>query len=260
MSSRGLKLAIAGVAWTLLTGGQALAVPAVNGEFDIPGGVGTNNEITQGPDGNMWVTRQNQNGVARVTPDGTVTPFPTTNTASGITVGPDNNLWVTTALGVAKIDPATGAELDTYDVGFATGGAGITAGQDGNLWAVAGDKLVRFSPADPEGTDVATAITGMNAKGAATGSDGLIWIADGNGFVHSATQVTAPTRDPGGARAGYGRVSKSGPNGAPVSRRGRDHRGRRERRRIICYDLGFARVFGSATVAQSATSPADRGS
>jgi virginiamycin B lyase len=178
---------------TLALAASASAAPVVDGEFAIPDGVGSNNEITQGSDGSMWVTRENANGVARITSDGTVTAFPTANTAFGITTGPDNNLWVTTAIGVAKIDPATGAELDTYNVGFAVNGAGITSGPDNNLWAVAGDKLVRFSPADPEGTATDTTIAGMQGKGMDTGTDGLLWIADASGNVHSATAENTPT-------------------------------------------------------------------
>lgn len=193
-----LKSLIAGasVLAGLVVAPAAFAAPAVDGEFAVPGGVGSNNELVQGPDGNMWVTRENDNGVARITPNGVVTPFPTTNTAHGITVGPDNNLWVTTATGVAKIDPATGAQLDAYDVGFAVAGAGITTGPDGNLWAVAGDRLVRFSAADPAGTDTPTTVAGMSGKGMDTGTDGLLWIADGSGRVISATAADIPVVTP----------------------------------------------------------------
>jgi virginiamycin B lyase len=163
----------------------------VNGEFDSPDVVGSNNEIYMGPDNNMWVTRQNANGVARITPEGVVTAFPTTNSATGITTGPDNNLWVTTALGVAKIDPASGAEVDTYDVGLPNGSS-ITAGLDGMLYAAAGDKLARFSPADPENTDTSVTITGMSSNGMATGSDGTIWIADNSGRILATTPSAAP--------------------------------------------------------------------
>ena len=58
---------------------QVNAAPAVDGEFDIPGGVGTDNDIVQGPDGNMWVTTNDTNGVARITPAGVVTEFPLGN-------------------------------------------------------------------------------------------------------------------------------------------------------------------------------------
>ena len=197
MLNGGLKCAVAVVAVCALAfTAEAAAAPTVDGEFAIPGGVGSNNEIVQGPDGNMWVTRQNVNGVARITPGGTVTPFPTSNTAVGITVGPDNNLWVTTVIGVAKINPATGAEVDTYDVGLPAGGFGITTGPDNNLWAVGDGELVRFSPADPEGTDKSTAIAGLSAKGMTTGSDGLLWIADGSGRILSATATNTPTVTP----------------------------------------------------------------
>ena len=64
------------LAATAILAAQASAAPAVDGEFPIPGGVGTDNDIIEGPDGNMWVTLQNVNGVARITPAGVVTEFP----------------------------------------------------------------------------------------------------------------------------------------------------------------------------------------
>lgn len=186
----------------LATGGAALAsaaaaaaVPVVDGEFPLPAGqtVGANNEITQGPDGNMWVTSEN-NAVVRFAPDGTPTAFPIANTPAGITAGPDNNLWVTTTIGVIKVDPATGTDT-AYDVDLANG-AGIVGGPDGNLWAVGGDELVRFSPADPSGTNTNTIIAGMSGKGMSVGTDGLLWIADGAGRVISATAADAPAPTP----------------------------------------------------------------
>ncbi len=81
---------------------SASAVPVVDGEFAVPGGVGTDNDIVQGPDGNMWVTLQNVNGVAQITPAGVVTQFALPNTAYGIAVGPDGNLWVSTVIGVIR--------------------------------------------------------------------------------------------------------------------------------------------------------------
>lgn len=187
----GIGSLVAALGASLTLAAPALAVPTVNGEFDIPGGVGPNNEITAGPDGNMWVTRQDENGVARITPAGAVTPFDIANTAAGIAVGPDGNLWVTTAIGVTKIPPGDPAADEAFNLGG--GFAGITAGPDGNMWAVSGDDLVRFSTADPVGSADPTNIPGMDGKGMATGSDGLIWIADGTGRVHSATAADTPT-------------------------------------------------------------------
>jgi streptogramin lyase len=176
---------------------SASAAPTVDGEFALPAGqtVGSNNEIVQGPDGNMWVTTE-QNAVVRIRPDGTVQgPFSTTNSVAGITAGPDGNLWVSTAIGVRQIPPNDPLNSTAFDVGIANG-AGITVGPDNRLWVVGGDELVSFTTANPEGTDDSTQIAGMSPRGMATGSDGLIWIADNTGRIISATAADTPVVTP----------------------------------------------------------------
>jgi streptogramin lyase len=216
-----------GVAASLLLPGAASGAPSVTGEFALPPGitVGTNNEIVQGPDGNMWVTTE-QNSVVRIKPDGTVQgPFPTTNSVQGITVGPDGNIWASSLVGVVKIPPANPAAADPIPLGgtFANG-FGITTGPDGNMWVAGTNQLVRFSTSDPVGTQDVTAIAGLSAKGMDTGSDGLLWIADGSGRILSATATDTPTVTPyqvdGGPQdvaAGLnGQVAYVNPNDTPV--------------------------------------------
>ncbi len=197
---------------------QASAAPAVDGEFAIPNGVGTDNDIVEGPDGNMWVTLEGTagtNGVARITPAGNVTEFPLANTSYGIAVGPDDNLWVSTAIGVIKVPPGDPDNPTPYDVGL-DDGRGIVAGPDDRMWVAGKDQLVSFDVADPEGTDDSTAITGLAPHGMSVGTDGLLWIADGNGRVISATAAADPVitehdiqiNDAGGAQDVAG-----GPNG-----------------------------------------------
>ena len=167
----------------------AVAAPAVAGEFPLPAGnlVGTDNEIVAGPDGNMWVTTD-ANNVVRITPDGTMTPFPLGADAYGITVGPDGNLWASQEIGVVKIDPATGAAVSTA---IACGGCrGITSGPDGRIWIVGTNALISVNPANTADQD-ANAITTANPKGMTTASDGLLWFADGD-KVRSATAAAAP--------------------------------------------------------------------
>jgi streptogramin lyase len=176
---------------------SASAAPAVNGEFALPAGqtVGSNNEIVQGPDGNIWVTTE-QNAVVRITPNGTVQgPFSTVSSVTGITAGPDGNLWVSTAVGVRRIPPGDPANGPSFDVGLANG-AGITTGPDNRLWVVGGDELVSFNTTDPAGSADSTQIAGMSPRGMATGSDGLIWIADNTGRIISATAAATPDVTP----------------------------------------------------------------
>ncbi len=153
--------------------------------------LGTDNEIVMAPDGNMWVTTTDVNGVARFTPDGTATFFPLAQSAFGITVGPDGNLWASQATNVAKINPATGAAVETPIGGGYADGRGITTGPDGKIWIIGTNRLTRIDPANPGvGQDV-NVITTANPKGMTTGTDGLLWFADGDKVV-SATAADTP--------------------------------------------------------------------
>jgi virginiamycin B lyase len=193
----------------------ASAAPTVSGEFAIPGGVGTDNDIVEGPDGNMWVTRETVSGIARITPAGDVTTFPLANTAFGIAVGPDGNLWVSTTIGVIKVPPANPAGATAFTVGL-TDGRGIVAGPDGRMWVAGAGQLVSFDPADPAGDNVSTPIAGLVPHGMSVGSDGLLWIADGSGRVISATATPVPTITPYDiqiAAAGGAQDVAAGPNG-----------------------------------------------
>jgi streptogramin lyase len=184
-----LSAGISAVAALLVAAAPAVAAPTVAGEFALPAGstVGTDNEIVAGPDGNMWVTTE-ANNVVRVTPAGTMTPFPLGADAFGITVGPDGNLWASQEVGIVKIDPATGTATATAIA--CAGCRGITSGPDGRIWMVGTNKLVSVNPANT--ADQAThVITTANAKGMTTDSNGLLWFADGD-KVRSTT-VAAPT-------------------------------------------------------------------
>jgi len=69
-------------------------------DFPIAGGTFLSN-IATGPDGYLWLTEQDANNIARLSPStGVVTeyPVPTPDSQpSGITVGPDGNIWFTEA-------------------------------------------------------------------------------------------------------------------------------------------------------------------
>src|SRR5260370_13554660 len=76
---------------------QAHADPTFD-EFTIPtSGSGTNN-ITSGPDGNLWFTESQANKIGKITPSRTITEYQIPTSGShpdGITSGPDGNLSLT---------------------------------------------------------------------------------------------------------------------------------------------------------------------
>jgi virginiamycin B lyase len=157
----------------------ASAKPSVSGKFAVSGVPG---QITQGPDGNIWVTLSGSsagNDIAKVTPAGVVTEFDPADVTSpvGITSGPDGNIWVTQAGGVAKIPPAAPNTAQKFTINDIADPRAITAFAGGNLWTASGDKVIKIPPANPAAFKSFT-VNGLGARGIAAGRDGRLWVAD----------------------------------------------------------------------------------
>ena len=156
--------------------------PKLTGKFTVSG-VGANNEITKGSDGNVWVTLDNANDVARLTPNGTVSEFDAINITNpvGIASGPGGNLWVTQPGGVAIFNPADPDSATKYAIADITDARPIVRGPDGNMWTVSGDKVIRISAADPtQFTSFPVLVAGRDID---RGKDGSLWVADFAGQV-----------------------------------------------------------------------------
>jgi streptogramin lyase len=191
----------------------ASADPAVDGQFSVTG-VGTNNQIAQGPDGNMWMTLDAgvTNDLARITPAGVVTEFnpAAVNDPTGITTGPDGKLWVTQAGGVATFDAADPNSAVATAIADITDARAITSGPDASLWTGSDTKLVKIPAANPAGATSFTVLT--QARWITAGTDGNLWVADGIGGAR-VVRVT-----PGGvatpfATGGGPQGIAAGPNG-----------------------------------------------
>ena len=80
-----------GIRWARSRGGCVHRVPGPTPDSQPE-------QITVGPDGNLWFTEHIGNKVGQVTTDGVFTEFPVPTAGSipfGITAGPDGNLWFT---------------------------------------------------------------------------------------------------------------------------------------------------------------------
>ena len=115
----------------------AVAGTVIN-ELPVPTAGSTPDEITHGPDGNMWFVESTANKIGRVTPAHVFTEFniPTAASAPSVLIqGPDGNLWFT-EFNTNKIGRiTTGGHFDEFPL--PAGGTGpqfITVGPDGNLW------------------------------------------------------------------------------------------------------------------------------
>jgi virginiamycin B lyase len=126
-------------AGALFAAAPAQAAPQVDGEFSVSG-LGTYNAITRGPDGNMWVTLDSTNDVARITPAGNVTEFNPTDLDKPVgitTLG--NNLWVSQPAGIARFSPSNPNAAVRTDTATITDAHDIVVGSDGHLWTAPTD-------------------------------------------------------------------------------------------------------------------------
>lgn len=154
--------------------------------------------ITVGPDGNIWFTAGNF--VAEVPPGN-----PTGGTAygglgladpRGIAAGPDNNLWIVdagandvkrvTTAGAAAVPPSI--SLDAV-----CGGRNIAKGPDDNMWVTcfASGKIVRIK-GDASGMVPFPLATGSTPWDIISGPDGKLWFTGQKHDVGSITTAGSP--------------------------------------------------------------------
>ena len=186
LRSRALALLCATLGLAAIAASPAAAAPDVDGKFTVSG-VGTNNDIAKGPDGNMWVTLDQTNDVAKISPRGVVTEFNPANVTSpvGITAGPDGNIWVTQAGGVARFSPANPDGAVKFDIADVSDPRPIVTGPDGNLWTVSGENVIRIPPANPTtATSFPVLVAGRDIDAS---RDGRLWVAD---FASQVVRVT----------------------------------------------------------------------
>ena len=178
--TRALGALCATLGLAAIAASPAAAAPHVDGKFDVSG-VGPNNELTKGPDGNIWVTLDQTNDVARITPNGTVTEFNPTSVTNpvGITTGPDGNIWVTQNGGVASFSPDDPDAAVKYPIGDIMDARQIVTGPDGNLWTVSGENVIRIPAVNPAGsTSFPVLVAGRDIDAGKDGLKGQVAYAD----------------------------------------------------------------------------------
>ena len=201
----------AGELWVTHDNGIANVRPwgAINNytHASIPGGT---DDLTAGPDGNMWFTDTDDNRVGKVTPSGTITTYALPASMSGptgIAAGPDGKLWVigsTNGLLATVTTSGTVTVLPALPSGhLATGD--ITVGSDGNYWFFAApgqfeaEALGRATPAGVVSLFPAAPHI-LIGSGLTNGPGGNIWFT--GGFTHKVgfiepggTPPTGPAND-----------------------------------------------------------------
>lgn len=158
---RALLLALAVSLIALVAAAPATAAPAVTGEFDVPGLGSNNKIVQGPDNNMWVTTGGGGKDVAKITPDGKVEEFALgAVTPKGIAVGPEGRIWVARNNALFNFLPADpeGSKQGPFENADIGSGPSLTLGTDGNLWVVGEDKekVVRVPPANPAG---ATAFT-----------------------------------------------------------------------------------------------------
>ena len=121
-------------------GAAVTASPVV--EYPLPLASSSPQDITKGPDGNVWFTDPYANAVGDVTPQGTVNEYamPSTFTGqlNGIATGPDGRIWFTyfnRESGVGAINPSRPSQgVQLFDCASQCDPQRIVSGPSNSLW------------------------------------------------------------------------------------------------------------------------------
>ena len=183
-------------------------------EIAIPGMLGGAQSVASGPDGNVWITgtfrnsnEQQVQGLARVTPSGSVTVFDTGITAAtAVTAGPDGNLWYigNTSDVIGRLNPSTGSVTEYPYTTAAGPGLDITTGPDGELWFTTTQAIGEIDPISGQATILAnTQSPAATPCNIASGVDGNVYVV--GGFSGSGITGTGGVLQitPGGAMTAY---------------------------------------------------------
>ena len=151
--------------------------------FPLTEGSGIN-DMTLGPDGNVWFTLGSPSAVGKITPTGTITLFDTPTASAlpfGIAAGPDGQIWFTErnadTVGSIPVTATTGAEIHEYPVKHSNAGLiGIVAGSDNRMWFTEFNEnslgAITTGVAAPTGGSGSTTQGGSTGPGGGAGGGG----------------------------------------------------------------------------------------
>jgi streptogramin lyase len=188
--------------------------------YPLPGNNCGANDLTQGPDGNVWFgVVNNESGgtfvgyIGKITPSGQITEYQLPSSSYSITamvIGSDGNLWftessTTSSYYIGKITP--GGTVTAYPIPSGDGfQGGLAAGSDGNIWfggfSNSGGYISKITPSGTI-TTYLTQISGINSpESIISGPDGNIWF--GGQSTNSPTGGDAIGKiTPGGTISSY---------------------------------------------------------
>ena len=166
--------------------------------------------ITVGPDGNMWVTEKWVSKIAKVTPGGVITEYPAgmkeSEWMNAIATGPDGDLWYSSDWAINKMTPS--GTVTKY--GLTIEPRSITKGPDGKMWFLFGVSSGQSNYVGNITTSGAikeySLPSGSNAEDITTGPDGNLWFTEnGTGKIGKITPAGTITEYalPAGSKPEY---------------------------------------------------------
>jgi streptogramin lyase len=147
-----------------------------------PNYVNALDQITLGPDNNLWFTQPRDDQIGVITPGGAVAEFnvsPPGSRPDAITRGPDGNLWFT-APGANLIGRITTSGAITTFPGAFPGAQDITAGPDGALWFTEslGNSIGRITTNGAITNHFPVPTPGAEPSGITMGPGGGLWFTE----------------------------------------------------------------------------------
>jgi virginiamycin B lyase len=139
-------------------------------------------EITVGPEGDVWFTEAGVNAIGRITPEGLITQFLIATPDSGpdqITSGPDGDLWFTQqgADEIGSIPP----DGTIRELPVPTPSVGIAVGAEGDIWfterSLGPGTIGRLTPSG-DLREFQTSRAYSAPASLAAGAEGDIWFTD----------------------------------------------------------------------------------
>ena len=173
----------------LLCGGLAQAQPAAAdsnfSEIMVYNQSSELNDVTVGPDGNLWFTLNDARKIGRYSTNGTIQLFSLPSLDSGyprgITTGPDGALWFAEPFGNWMGRITTGGSITEYPLPTYVRPWKVITGPDNNLWFTytGGGGESGIGKITTSGVTTFYPLEyGSNANGIVLGPDGNIWFGE----------------------------------------------------------------------------------
>ncbi len=139
--------------------------------------------ITSGPNNDLWIVEQDGLAVAQMNTSGTVlNSFETTYGGNYITEGPDGNLWITANAHIIKMTPTDIQTVYSIPGASPAAIGNIVVGSNNNLWfADSTDNSIDQVTTSGVFTRYAVTTASSSPEFVAKGPDGNIWFTENTG-------------------------------------------------------------------------------